>query len=78
MGFEDYDDFFDFRFGPFHMGMFPRPFKVGYSRTSDTHVAKLKLRTDIKKEEIKVRLLEEGVLEIEWPREKKGEEVPID
>lgn len=78
MGFEDYDDFFDFRFGPFHMGMFPRPFKVGYSRTSDTHVAKLKLRGDIKKEEIKVRLLEEGVLEIEWPREKKGQEVPID
>jgi len=78
MDFEEFEDFFDFRFGPFQMCGFTRPFKVGYSRTSDSHRVKLKLRPDIKKEEIKVRLQENGVLEIEWPRKAKGEDISID
>ena len=78
MVFNESDDFFDFRFGPFQMSGFSRPFKVGYSRTSDTHIAKLKLRSDIEKKEIKVRLLEGGILEIEWPRKVKAEDIPID
>jgi len=49
MTFGEFDDFFDFRFGPFQMSGFSRPFKVGYSRTSDSHIVKLKLRKDIEK-----------------------------
>ncbi|MBW1822648.1 MAG: hypothetical protein JRI92_13010 [Deltaproteobacteria bacterium] len=30
MTFGEFDDFFDFRFGPFQMSGFSRPFKVGY------------------------------------------------
>ncbi len=78
MTFDEFEDFFDLRFGPFQMSGFARPFKVGYSRTSDSHIVKLKLRQDIKKEDIKVRLQEGGILEIEWPRKIRGEEVPID
>ena len=51
---------------------------VGYSRTSNSHILKLKLRQDIKKEDIKVRLQEGGVLEIEWPRKIEADEIPID
>jgi len=78
MVFDEFDEIFDFRFGPFHMGIFPRPFKVSYSRTSESHIIKLKLRENIEKKDIKVRLLEGGILEIEWPRKKKGEEIPIE
>ena len=78
MIFDESEDFFDFRFGPFQMSGFSRPFKVGYSRTSDTHIIKLKLRPDIKKKDINVRLLEGGVLEIEWPRKVKAEDIAID
>ena len=78
MTFNEFDDIFDFRFGPFQMSGFSRPFKVGYSRTSDSHIVKLKLRKDIEKKDIKVRLQEGGVLEIEWPRSSKAEDIPID
>jgi len=30
------------------------------------------------KEEIKVRLMKPGVLEIEWPRKIKGEDIPVE
>ena len=78
MAFDDFEDFLDFHFGPFHMSTAPRPFKMGYSRTSDSNIVTLKFRNDVKKEEVKVRLLEGGVLEIEWPRQTKGEDIPID
>ena len=78
MTFGEFDDFFDFRFGPFQMSGFYRPFKVGYSRTSDSHNVKLKLRKDIEKKDIRVRLQEGGVLEIEWPRTSKVEDIPVD
>ena len=60
------------------MGVFPRPFRIGYSRTSDSHIVRLKLREDMKKEEIKVRLHEGSLLEIEWPRRVKGEDIPVE
>jgi len=78
MPFDEFEDFFDFRFGPFQMAGFARPFKVGYSRTSDSHVVRLKLRRDVQKKDIKVRLLEGGVLEIEWPRGTRGEDIPVE
>ena len=57
MIFDEFDEFFDFKFGPFHMGVSPRPFGICYSRTSDSHILKLKLREDIKKNEIKLMCL---------------------
>ncbi len=78
MQFNEFDDFFDLRFGPFQMSGFARPFKVGYSKTSNSHIVKLKLRKELEKKDIKVRLQEGGVLEIEWPRSSKAEDIPID
>lgn len=78
MDFIVFDDFFDFRFGHFQMSGFSKPFKVGYSRTSDSHIVKLKLQKDIEKKDLKVRLQEGGVLEIEWPCSIKAEDIPID
>jgi len=78
MSWKDFEDFFDFSFGPFHMGVFPRPFKLGYSRTSDTHLLRVKLRQDIQKEDIKVRFTDEGMLEIEWPRKTRGRDIPVE
>jgi hypothetical protein len=78
MVFDEFEDFVDFRFGPFHMGVFPRFFRIGCSRTSDSHIVRLKLRRNVKNEEIKVRLQEGSVLEIEWPRRVKGEDIPVE
>jgi hypothetical protein len=78
MPFDEFEDFFDLRFGPFQMAGFARPFKVAYSRTSDSHVVRLTLRRDVQRKDIKVRLLEGGVLEIEWPRRLKGEDIPVE
>jgi hypothetical protein len=80
MPFEEWDDFFDFRFGPFRMGVGAslRPFKIGYSRTKESHILRLRLAPELKKEDIKVRLLKGGILEIEWPREMEGEEIEVE
>ncbi|UCD71281.1 MAG: hypothetical protein JSW70_09820 [Syntrophobacterales bacterium] len=48
------------------------------SLTSDSHVVRVKLRRDIQKKDIKVRLLEGRVLEIEWLRRLKGEDIPVE
>ncbi len=75
--FEDLFDF-DFGFGGIQVGVVPRPFRIRYSRTSDSHIVALKLREDIKKEDIKVRLRDSGVLEIEWPRKGKAENIEVE
>jgi hypothetical protein len=77
MSFEVFEDFFDFRFGPFHMGRVSRPFQIRYDRTAESHRVQLQLRPDIKKTDIKVRLQEGGMLEIEWPRRVAGEDIPV-
>jgi len=56
----------------------PRPFKVRYSRTSDSHLLRFQINRDVKKEEIKVRFVEPGIIEVEWPRKTKGEEIPVE
>lgn len=77
---EEWEDLFDIRIGPIGMGAFfgPRPFRARYSRTSDSHLVRLRIDKETKKEEIRVRLVEPGVIEIEWPRRKKGEEIPVE
>jgi hypothetical protein len=77
--FDAFEEVFDFQFGPFHVHSgFARPFQVRYARTAESHLVKLQLRPDITKADIKVRLQEGGVLEIEWPRTTTGEDIPIE
>jgi hypothetical protein len=56
----------------------PRPFKVRYTRISDSHLLRFQINPEVKKEEIKVRLVEPGIIELEWPRTIKGEEIPVE
>lgn len=76
------ENWFSFKLGPFKMGfgVEPRPFKFDYSRTKDSHVLKLRLGPELKKEDLKVRLIKGGVLQIEWPREREveGEEIKVE
>jgi len=53
---EDSEDLFDIKIGPFGMGAYfgLRPFKVRYSRTSDSHLLRFQINRDVKKEEIKL------------------------
>jgi hypothetical protein len=60
------------------MSGFARPFKIGYSRTSESHIVKLLLNKELEKKDIKVRLQEGNVLEIEWPRSSESVDIPID
>ncbi len=80
MAFEEWYDLFNFRFGPLRMGFGApfRPCRINYSRTKDTHILRLKLDPEPKKEDIKVRFLKGGILEIEWPRITEGEEIEIE
>ncbi|MEM3731712.1 MAG: hypothetical protein QW667_07280 [Candidatus Bathyarchaeia archaeon] len=74
-----WEDFFRFRFGPWGICIGPHiPFKVDYRRTTKSHIIRLQINPEIKKEEIKVRLLEHGILEIELPRKIRGEEIPVE
>lgn len=76
--FEDDWGEFGMHMGPFGFGLWgPRRY-VRYSRTENSHILRLQLDPKAGKEEIKVRLVKPGVLEIEWPRRPKGEEIPIE
>jgi hypothetical protein len=76
---EFWEDFFSFHFGPWGVYFGPyKPFKISYRRTAKTHVLRLKIDPEVKKDEIKARLVEPGILEIEWPRKIRGEEIPIE
>jgi hypothetical protein len=76
----EWDDLLDVRIGPFGMGAFmgPRPFRVRYSRTSDANLLHVQISKEVEKGDIKVRFIEKGLIEIEWPRRTKGEEIPIE
>jgi len=76
---EFWDEFFGCRIGPFGFWAHPhRPFGIRYSRTDKSHIIRIRIRPEVKKEEIKARLIEPGILEIEWPRKTRGEEIPIE
>jgi len=38
----------------------------------------IRISAEVKKEEIKVRFVKPGVVEIEWPRRPQGEEIPVE
>jgi hypothetical protein len=76
---EFWEDFFTFHLGPWGIYVGPhRPFRIGYHRTGKSHILRLRINPEVKKEEIKARLIEPSILEIEWPRKIKGEEIPIE
>lgn len=57
-----------FEFGPFGVGLWcGTPFRVQYSSEGGRNILRIKLRGKVKKEDIKVRLSSEGILEISWP-----------
>lgn len=55
-----------------------RPFRISYRRTEKSHVVRLRISPDVRKEEIKARFVEPGIVEIEWPRKVRGEEIPVE
>ena len=76
---EFWEDSFSFHLGPWGVYFGPyRPYRISYRRTGKSHTLRLRINPDVKKEEIKARLIELGVLEIEWPRKIRGEEIPIE
>jgi len=39
---------------------------------------RIRINPNVKREEIKVRLARPGLIEIEWPRRRRGEDIPIE
>jgi len=76
--FENYWGEFGIHMGPFGFGFFGPRRCVKYSRTDNSHILRLRIDPNTKKEEIKVRLIKAGILEIEWPRRPEGEEIPVE
>lgn len=62
---QDLGELFDVRIGFFGIGAFfgARPFRVGYSRSSDFHIFRLLVDKEVKKEDIKVRFVKPGIIE---------------
>ena len=69
--FEELEDF-GIRFGPFGGAG-----RVRYRSTEKSHVLRIRLGAEVQKQDIKVRLIQAGILEIEWPRS-QGEEIPVE
>jgi HSP20 family molecular chaperone IbpA len=70
---------FGIKIGPIGIGTLGPYRLVKYKQTEDANIIKIDLNPQVKKEQIKVRLVEPGVLEIEWPRmADKSEEIKIE
>lgn len=76
--FEDEWGEFGVHMGPFGFGFFGPRSSFRYSRTGNSHIIRLRISPEVKKEEIKVRFVKPGVVEIEWPRRPHGEEIPVE
>lgn len=78
---EEWEDFwenFGIRIGPFGLGMCgPRRRYVRYSRTDTSHILQIRISPKVKKDQIKARLIRPGLVEIEWPRAEKAEDIPV-
>lgn len=74
-----FDDAWDewIRVGPFGFGFAGGSRSIRYGRTETSHVLRVRIDPEIRKDEIRARLVKPGLLEIEWPRS-KGEEIPIE
>jgi hypothetical protein len=70
---------FGIKIGPISVGTIGPYRLVKYTQTEEANIIKIDLNPQVKKEQIKVRLVEPGVLEIEWPRmADKSEEIKIE
>ena len=78
MPFEDFWDYLDFNCGSFRFGFGTMSSNIRYRRTDKSHIVRIQIDPSIKKAEIKARLVEPGIIEVEWPRRKLGEEIPVD
>lgn len=84
MGEEFFDEFsdlwedFDIRIGPFRWGIQAMGRNIKYTRTEDQHILRIRINPEVKKEEIKAKLLKPGLIELRWPIKKKAEDIPID
>jgi len=74
--FEDWEDF-GFRFGPLGVGFTGPGRMVRYARSENSHILRVRIDPEVKKSDIKARLVKPGVLEIEWPRGKE-EDIPVE
>jgi len=77
--FEDIWEDFDIRIGPFRWGIESLWRKnIRYTRTQDRHILRIRINPEIKKEQIKVRLIEPGIIEVSWPLKHKVEDIPVE
>lgn len=75
--FEEAWEDFGIRIGPFGIGLGGLGRSIRYTRTETSHILRIRIDPEVRREEIKARLVKPGLLEIEWPRA-KGEEIPIE
>jgi hypothetical protein len=73
--FEEWEDF-GIRFGPFGLAVGGAG-RVHYWSTEKSHVLRIRVGSEVQKQDIKVRLIQPGILEIVWPRS-QGEEIPVE
>ncbi len=73
--FDEWEDF-GIRFGPFGVA-FGSTGRVRYHGTETLHMLHIRLDPEVKKQDIKVRLVKPGLLELEWPRS-KSEDIPVE
>ncbi|MCD6574186.1 hypothetical protein J7K97_00710 [Candidatus Aerophobetes bacterium] len=76
--FEDWWEDFDIRVGPFRWGVHSISRNIRYTRTEEKHILKIRINPEIKREEIKAKLIKPGLIEISWPIKKKAEDIPVD
>lgn len=74
--FEEWENF-GIRIGPFGVGFGGVGQSIRYTRTEKSNILRIRIDPEVKREEIKARLVKPGLLEIEWPRAKE-EEIPIE
>jgi hypothetical protein len=73
--FEEWGDF-GIRFGPFGVALGGSG-RVRYRSTEKSHMLRIWIDSKVTKQDIKVRLVKQRLLEIEWPRS-QGEEIPVE
>ena len=69
---------FGFHLGPFGFSMGSFWGNVRHTMTDDSHLLRIRIAPEIKKEEIKARLVKPGILEVQWPRRLEGEDIPVE
>jgi hypothetical protein len=72
--FEEWENF-GIKIGPFAFGEMGQ--SIRYTKTEKSNIIRIKIEPEIKREQIKARLVKPGLLEIEWPRAKE-QDIPVE